>query len=229
LRIGREGAGRGVIVRRAGLALAALLLASVPVRPAAACSMAAGYKVPTNLDLATTADTIVIARVDGERKGAEVYDGVVLATPETLLKGSALPPRIELPGAYLITDPDMVVRSAPRELRRPNPGALVGGCVRYTFLPDTRLLLFLKRDESGTLVPYRSSFSRDAEDVAGPDALWAKAVREYVAIAALPEGERPKAMRSRIATLNATGDVDDAALAADLVIELSGRRLPPVD
>ncbi|KQN40758.1 hypothetical protein ASG37_02985 [Sphingomonas sp. Leaf407] len=218
-----------MIAMRAGITMAALLLAAVPVRPAAACSMMRGYKVPTNLELAATADTIVIAQVDSERKGKDAFGGVVLATPLALLKGSALPPRIEIDGAHLSDSPDMVFRNDPRELRRPNPGALIGGCVRYIFPTDARLLLFLKRDDAGKLVPYRSSFSRDAEDVTGPDALWAKAVREYVAIAALPKPKQRKAMEARVATLNATGDVDDAAIAADLKVELSHRRLPPFD
>ncbi len=218
-----------MILLRTGTAAAALLLAAVPVAPAAACSMARGYKVPTNLELAVAADTIVIARVDGERKAKDVFDGTVLATPVALLKGAALPPRIELRGAYLSDGPDMVFRSDPRELRRPNPGALIGGCVRYIFPRDARLLLFLKRDETGRLVPYRASFSRDAEDVTGPDALWAKAVREYVAIAAVPKGGQRTAMRARIAALRARGTADDTAIADDMDIELSNRRLPPAD
>ncbi len=178
---------------------------------------------PTNLELAAVADTIVIAQVDGERKGKDIFDTSVLATPVTLLKGSTLPPRIELSSSYL-SDGEMMFRSDPRELRRPNPGALIGGCVRYIFPSDARLLLFLKRDDTGKLVPYRASFSRDAEDVGGTDALWVKAVREYVAIARLPVAERPGAMRRRIAGLRMAGGADADAIAADMAIELSGKR-----
>ncbi|MEP9401142.1 hypothetical protein [Sphingomonas sp. VNH70] len=206
---------------RTGIVVA-LLLAAVPVGPAVACSVRSGYKVPTALDLAATADAIVIARIDGERKGPGEYDGTVLATPVAVLKGSTAPRRIELPDAFLAKGGEGAERSDPRELRAPHPGALIGGCVRYRFPRGTRVLLFLKRDAGGHLVPYRSAFARDAEDVDGPDSLWAKTVREYVAIAA--SRARAPAMRQRIAALRARGGADDIAIASDMATELSRSR-----
>lgn len=185
--------------------------------------------MPTNLDLAAEAETIVVARVDGERTAADPFDGSVLATPVALLKGTVLPPRITITEAGLSDDPRMVYRSAPRELRAPNEGALIGGCVRYVFAKGMQLVLFLHRDATGALVPFRSPFARDAEDVAGPDALWAKAVREYGRIGALPRRERRAALTARMAQLRATGNADDSAIAADMAVELSGERTPSAD
>ena len=211
----------------------AFLLAAVlmPIGQSAhACSMVPGYKVPTSLELAAAAETIVVAKVVGERQGEKSYNGTVLLRPVALLKGSALPPSVDITGASLSRDPRMVIASNARELRRANPGALIGGCVRYTFLPDATLLLFLKRDEAGNLVPYRSSFSRDAEDVVNEDSLWSKVVREYAAISTLPRKEWKAELKRRIALWEAkVGDPDATAIATDLKIELSGKRLPPYD
>jgi hypothetical protein len=196
---------------------------------AQACSMVSGYKVPTNLELAAAADTIVIARVVGERKSEKKYDGVVLLEPIALLKGAVLPKSVEIERAYLSTDPRMVIASNPRELRHPNPGALIGGCVRYTFLPNARLLLFLHRDEKGKLVPYRSAFSRDAEDVPDDMSLWESAVREYATISLLPKRDRKAALLRRASQLEALGGDDALAIAHDLRVEAAGKRLPPYD
>lgn len=192
--------------------------------------MASGYKVPTNLELAVRADTIVIATVDGERAGKDVFDSVVFATPTTLLKGEELPPRIALKGtSYGSTHGFRPHRSDRRQLREPNPDALIGGCVRYFVDPGMHLVLFLTRDEKGELTPYRSSFSRDAEDVDGPDGLWVKAVREYAAISTAPKREWRPRLLARAAALRALGDADSLAIAADMDVERKGRRLPPTD
>ena len=216
------------------LRAAAVLFAAGAVGPTAAgaCSMAAGYRVPTNLELAARAETIVVATITGERKGKEPWDGAVLTRPVTLLKGPKLPEKVELGGAYLAADERsrrMVAPSDPRELRAPNPGAMIGGCVRYIFAPGMRLVLFLERGKGGRLVPIRSSFSRDAEDVSGQDALWVKAVREYAGIGAAPRAEWPARLRARAAALRAAGDADSMAIAADMVVELSGERRAPYD
>jgi hypothetical protein len=218
-------------VRR--IVVAALGLSAVSIaNPSSACSMAPGYKVPTNLELAATADTIVISVVESAQAG-EGWSGVLFTKPITLIKGTALPAVVEVSGATIANNPRMsrmVVASAPRELRAPNPGAMIGGCVRYIFSKGMKLVLFLKRDESGKLVPIRSSFSRDAEDVVNENALWVKAVREYAAISLAPKREWKNELRKRIATLRASvGDDDAQAISDDMSIELSGKRRPSYD
>ncbi len=216
--------------------LVAAALAFAPILTAEssnACSMAPGYKVPTNLELAAAADTIVISVIDGERVGEDRWSGVLLTKPVTLLKGASLPSLVEVTGATIADDPRMnrmVVPSAPRELRAPNPGAMIGGCVRYIFSKGMKLVLFLKRDETGKLVPFRSSFSRDAEDVVDENALWVKAVREYAAISLTSRARWKDELRNRITALRATvDDADSQAVADDMAIELSGKRRPPYD
>jgi hypothetical protein len=217
-----------------GLAAGFLAVAAVSTAtPSNACSMMPGYKVPTNLELAAAADTIVVTVVTGERAGSDRWSGTLLTHPITLLKGASLPDLVEVTGATIANDPNMarmVVPSAPRELRAPNPGAMIGGCVRYIFSKGMKLVLFLKRDEAGKLIPFRSSFSRDAEDVVDENALWVKAVREYAAISLTPKSQWKSELRKRTVALGATAsDVDAQAIAKDMEIELSGKRRPAYD
>jgi len=215
-------------MKRIRLALAAMAAANAV--PAIACSMAPGYRVPTNLELAAVAEVIVVAAVESERPGKGSWDGAVIARPTTLIKGDALPETVEIMGAMLDDGSRMRARySDPRELRAPNPDAMMGGCVRYIFARGMKLVLFLKRDERGVLRPYRSSFSRDAEDVPADDALWVKAVREYAMISEAATRERKTKLKQRISELRALGDADSAAIAEDMMVELKGKRLPPYD
>lgn len=214
------------MAKRAAVAAISLAVAT----PSFACSMASGYRVPTNLELAAAADTIVVATVENARSGDWVSDGVVMTRPTLLLKGEKLPPTVEIEGAILDNDfPRPATRSRQAELRKPNPDAMIGGCVRYVFAKDMKLVLFLKRDDQGRLAPYRSSFSRDAEDVQSDDALWVKAAREYGVISLRPRTEWKPLLKQRIAELTAAGDPESLAIARDMKVELSGKRTPPVD
>lgn len=214
---------------RAGFAAIAAAMLAAPL-PGWACSMVPGYRVPTNLELAMAAEVIVVATVDGERSAGDGRIGKVIARPTLLIKGSSLPAVVEIDNTALDDKlPRRAARSDPRELREPNPDALAGGCVRYVFTRGMKLVLFLKRDSKGVLQPYRSSFSRDSEDVPSDDALWVKAVREYVEISKLSKAGRKAGLKRRAAELRATGDADSVAIANDMAIELTGKRLPPTD
>lgn len=221
------------------IALAATAVLAVPLlaaAPAAACSVVSSYRVPTNLELVERADTIVLATVErddptptnGQDMPPSMRMGLIVR-PTVLLKGPALPGELRL-RAYLSDDPRMVVASNPRELLNPNPGALIGGCTRYTFRQGMQLVLFLERDPQGQLQMASYPFARSAEDVPSPDAPWVKAVRLYVEIAALPEGQRRAALTARRDALRAqTADPDAALLAEDVDRQLSRRRIPPYD
>ncbi|MFD1036265.1 hypothetical protein ACFQ15_16640 [Sphingomonas hankookensis] len=202
-----------------------LLLGSAWAGPALACSVSPKYRPPTTLDLAARADAIVIAEVDGERRSpTPEWGGDVLATTRMILHGAIAPRRIAIPESIITQDRTILFRSAPRELREPNEGALIGGCVRYTFARGMKLVLFLSRDQRGKWMLVRGPFARDAEDVSGLNALWVKAVREYTTIAKLPERRRSVAMRQRIRALRATGTTDEVVIAADMQAELKVRR-----
>ena len=66
--------------------------------------------------------------------------------------------------------------------------------------------------------------------MAGEDALWVKAVKEYAAISLLPAELRKAQLRKRIVALQAeTDDPDSLAIAADMQVELEGSRRPAYD
>ena len=211
----------------AALALAAAGWAS----PAAACSVVSGYKVPTALELAGEADTIVLGTVESEvSHGDSIFENEVRVRPTHLIKGAALPGIVSLRGYLWDGGRDRPARSDPRELHAPNPDALSGGCNRYYFEKGMSLLLFLVRDEKGALVPTLPPFARAAEDVPSPDAPWVKAVRLYAEVANLPKPARRAALIARRDALRAaTGDPDSALIAADVDRQLRKKRIPPFD
>jgi len=208
-----------------GLALAPILAAA----PAVACSAVVGYRVPTNLELTERADLILLGTAAGDTPRTDGDPlGQVIVRPVELLKGDGLPAEIRIPG-YLSEDPRFVA-SDPRDLYNPNPGALAGACVRYIFRRGMLLLLFLERGDDGQLYLVGAPFARSAEDVPSADAPWAKAVRLYVEIAALPQAQRRAALIARRDALRArTDDPDAALLADDIDRQLDRRRIPPRD
>jgi hypothetical protein len=216
-------------------AAAAALLLAAPTQ-AHACSVAGSYRVPTNLELVERADTIVLATVERDdpapTNGMDLPPSMrmgLIVRPTALLKGASLPGELRL-RARLSDDPREVVASDPRDLLNPNPGALTGACTRYMFRQGMQLVLFLAPDQGGRLQLAGHPFARSAEDVPSPDAAWVKAVRLYVEIAALPEGQRRAALLARRDALRAqTGDPDAALLADDIDRQLLGRRGPSRD
>jgi hypothetical protein len=179
--------------------------------PAAACSVAAGYAPPTNLELAANADAIVLG---------EVVDGTATAGPESLvtvrpvaaikglLPGQEFPLRGMALGAGEASD--------PLELAEPNPEALAGACIRRTFPRGATVLFFLDRAD-GEWVPAGGPFSRWAEDVAGEDAPWVQLARFYARIAPLGEDQRVALLEAEREALSArTDDPAAQAMAADL-------------
>ncbi|OYX17024.1 MAG: hypothetical protein B7Z07_01030 [Sphingomonadales bacterium 32-67-7] len=205
------------------LLLALALFAS----PAAyACSVAPGYRVPTTLELVEQADLVVVAQAwaappsDGGEREVEFWS--LVALKGSLSDGE--PILVRGPG-MLATHAQPATPSDPTELVRANPEAYVGGCTRFTFHPKKWVVLFLKREGDGyRVISY--PFARTAEDTALPDSRWLKAVREYIAIAALPPAARRARMQVRRDLLKARGDADSLAIAADIARELAGPRKP---
>ncbi len=217
----------------AAAAFALPLLAAAP--PAAACSVVDSYRVPTNLELTAQADMILLGTIERRAGPSPIRApsrAMIVVRPTLLLKGAALPAEVRING-YLSDDPRDVVASDPRDLLYPNPGAMMGGCVRYIFRRGMQVVLFLERDMrdgEGRLRLAGSPFARSAEDVPSPDAPWVKAVRLYAEIAALPEGQRRAALIARRDALRTrTDDPDSALLAEDIDRQLNRRRGPSRD
>lgn len=215
--------------------LIALTLLAAPA--AHACSVAPGYRVPTTLELVAQADAIIVAQPFDHRATAEGAPEIVFASL-VILKGApgreVKDDRIVAYAPGILSVEEQPARpSDPRALVRAHPEAYEGGCVRTTFHPKQWVVLFLKREgDDYRVISY--PFARTAEDTALPDSRWLKAVREYIAIAALPPAARRARMEVRRDLLKARGDADSLAIAADIARELAGPRnplrepLPPV-
>ena len=190
------------------LAAAAAALAAVP---AAACSVVAGYRAPSNLELAAAADAIVLAQVvDGS--AAPGPDSQVTVRPLAAIKGLLPGQDFPLRGMTLGT----VAPSDPLELAAPHPEALAGACIRRTFARGATVLLFLDRRE-GEWVPAGGPFTRWAEDVANADAPWIQLAQFYARVAPLDEGQRIALLEAERDALRARADDPAAqAIAADL-------------
>lgn len=211
--------------RTLATALAGILLAAA--QPAAACSVARDYRVPTNLELAERADAIMLAVVED---GPTDLDGMNGPEPRlavrliATLKGGPLPERMLLSG--MIAPERFAVPSNPNELEQAHPLAYIGGCVRYMFVRGSTVLFFLQQRE-GRLGPVGYPFARDAEDVPSENSRWVQAVRFYVEVAALPLPERRAALLARQAALRArTNDADAQAIADDIDRQLRGPNRP---
>lgn len=213
-------------MRALPLLLAAVLLAA-PLR-VFACSVAPGYRVPTNLELVERADLILLGTVaDGDVAPGSTPQQMIAVEPVEALKGAMPSGPIALP-AMIASDADMQL-SNPYELQDAHPQSLAGACVRYVFPRGSRVLFFLDR-EDGVWREAGGPFSRWAEDVLTDDAPWLQAVRFYLEVAKLPEEDRPAALAARRDELGALGDDPVAQLlAADIDRQLAGPNPPRRD
>lgn len=199
-------------LRSLALSLAALAAASLAL-PAAACTVAPGYRPPTNLELAAEADMILIGRVAA---GASA-DALPVIEPVETLKGLLPGQPFPLPGMV----DEAVLPSDPQELEKPHPDALSGACRRHLFAPGATVLFFLDRQE-GEWVPAGGPFARWAEDVS-PDAPWLQLARLYIRAAALPQEDQRTLLTDEYEALEARGE---EPLAQRLMADV-GRALTP--
>lgn len=200
--------------------LAALMLAAAPL-PAFACSVAPGYRVPSNIELVERADTILLGIIEDGDSEPDSSEGMAIQVqPVEALKGELPAATIVLP-AMISSDSELVL-SNPYELKDAHPQSLAGACYRYAFPRGSRVLFFLD-DRDGSWHPAGGAFSRWAEEVLTDDAPWLQLVRFYIEIAGLPEVERARALAARRAEWRARGDDPVAQLlAADIDRQLAG-------
>lgn len=212
---------------RSLLPLAALALLAAPL-PALACSVAPGYRVPTNMELVERADLILLGTVTpGDFAPDSTSEQMIAVEPVEALKGAMPSVPIALP-AMIATGAAMQL-SNPYELREAHPQSFAGACVRYVFPAGSRILFFLDR-ENGEWREAGGPFSRWAEDVLTDDAPWLQAVRFYIEVAKLPEEDRIAALAARRDELGALGDDPVAQLiAADIQRQIDGPNAPLKD
>src|SRR5690606_20189655 len=103
--------------------------------PAQACTVEAGYRAPTNLELAAHADAIVLGQVTGS--GVVLPESTISVRPLAAIKGLLPGQDFKLAGMSVAAD---VPPSDPQELEAPHPDALAGACIRRRFAPGATVL-----------------------------------------------------------------------------------------
>lgn len=204
---------------RAAVAALALALGCAAL-PAAACSPAPGYRMPSNLELVAEADAILLGKVvAGELDpDGDPFASTITIRPLAAIKGPLPEGDVTLAGMMLSRDagPEFAMLSNPTEFARAHPVSYLGGCIRYVFPLGTTALFFLERRD-GAWAPADGVFVRWAEDVTGPDAPWVELVRLYLAALDRPEAERSAWLEARREELRARSDDPIAQLmAADI-------------
>jgi hypothetical protein len=208
--------------------LSAVLLALAPL-PALACQPSPDYRMPTNLELAGHAETIVLAHVTGQHVDERGRPTAVVITPITAIKGELPQGDIALAGMSL-ADGAAAVASRPFEFERPHPDAYSGACIRTQFPLGATALFFLRIDHEGHWSPAGTAFSRWAEDVEGEDAPWVQLARLYTVAAGLPAEDRvPFLEGEREALLARTDEPLAQLLADDIARQIAGPVAPPPD
>lgn len=206
--------------------LAAAVLVAAPL-PAAACSVAADYRIPTNLELVESADLILLATVDSGTVMDAIDDPNAMRidiTPVASIKGDIAAAPTTLPIA--LAPARLAIPSHPYDLENAHPLSQIGGCIRYMVPKGSRVLFFLNRSDDGW-APAGEPFSRWAEDVLTDDAPWLQIVRLYAEAAALPADDRAPYLTARRDEYGARRDDPVAQLiAADIARQLAGPNPP---
>ncbi|MFC4254143.1 hypothetical protein GRI97_01820 [Altererythrobacter xixiisoli] len=204
-----------------------LLLAA----PAAAwaCSPAPGYAVPTNLELAGQADTILLAQVTGSTGDPDDPSAAgITIHPIAAIEGSLPDGDISLSGMHLTREsgaPGLL--SNPYDFTEAHPSAFSGACIRREFPAGTTVLFFLNLPTNGAWQPAGGPFSRWAEDVPAPDAPWVRLAETYARAARLPDEQRvPMLEAARDALLSQEDDPVAQLMAADITRQLAGPNKP---
>jgi hypothetical protein len=206
----------------------ALVLAAVPAA-AFACSPAPGYSVPTNLELARTADLVLLGEVVGGTAGValEPQAAKIEVRPLSALKGLMPTGNLVMPGMYLAgPGDDAGGTSDPLAFGDAHPSAYSGACIRRIFPPGARVLFFLERVD-GEWAPAGGPFSRWAEDVESEAAPWVQLASFYIEAARLAEAERNALLEEQREALSVHQDRPEAlAMAADIERSLAGPAPP---
>ena len=202
-------------MKRLFLLATAAALALAPAA-ASACSPAPGYRVPSNLELVSAAETIVLAKVVGGTAPSNDPAAVsITIRPLEAIKGDMPQGDIMLVGPGLATIGGFQL-SNPFEFREAHPNAYSGACNRYLFPLGTTALFFLRTDHEGMWAAATGgAFTRWAEDVPDAQAPWVQLVRLYTVAASLPEADRGPFLEDEREALLARAGEPLAQLMAD--------------
>lgn len=202
------------------------LVAFTLATPAIACSVAPGYRTPTNLELAADAELILLGRVVDEAAGVKPWHTSLRVMSLEAVKGELPEGEVWIAGAGLLHagDRHRVTLSNPYELAEAHPESFSGACIRRAFPRGTTALFFLERAPDGEgWRPSGGPFSRWAEDVLDEQAPWLMLTQLYVDVAAAPESERKAMLEAEHGELATMMDDPVARLiAADIARQIEG-------
>jgi hypothetical protein len=215
------------------LASALAFVLAAGAAPALACTPAPGYAVPTNLELAQTADLVLLGEVAGGSSGAalEPQASRIEVRPIAALKGLTPTGNLVLTGMQLARPGDRTAAatSDPLAFGDAHPAAYTGACIRRVFPAGARVLFFLERVD-GEWAPAGGPFSRWAEDVESDTAPWVQLASFYIEAARLPEAERNALLAEQQEALAVHQDRPEAvAMATDIERSLSGPNPPLIE
>jgi hypothetical protein len=192
-----------------GLLFAAIAL---PSSDSSACSVVTGYLPPSNYELVTTTDRIVLAQATGYaptcRTAFDVVESIKGDDDATPLVLEGCSQREEGEARMAETLPPLIETSF--QYARNNGGS----CVAGTFEQGATYLLFLARHE-GRWVLRGVPFTRVAEQVSGSDSPWVRAVQQYAQIDALDDYDAEQRALRALAGSSANPAISPP-LAADL-------------
>jgi hypothetical protein len=199
--------------RLAGLLI--VLAAALLGTPAAACSMAEGYRIPSNFELVRQAELIVLARVVSGATDLDSRDTWVTLEPVRVLKGSLPAEPLRVLGVISLNG--QPVPSMPTPLGPSHFSAGMGACIRLLYPQGGLVLALFERTPEG-LRPMWAAWARLAEDVEGPEGIWVRAAETYIAVQqSVADGDLRAAAERRMAALRAqAGDLAAEAIAEDL-------------
>jgi hypothetical protein len=185
--------------------------------PALACSVATGYRIPTNFELVREADVIVLATVvDGPATfegGAAGPEASVRLQPLRVLKGSVGGEALNVMGTIGWNRKEVAPIITPLSEAHFSVG--IGGCVRMFYSKRDVVVAMFRRTERG-LQQLGNPWAREIENVTGPDDIWVHAVERYVAVQAGDARSLDERVRAMKAGLVAERTIESQAVAADI-------------
>jgi hypothetical protein len=199
------------------------------VPPAEACSVVAGYKIPTNFELVKEASVIVLARVKevgamDDKTSPFDHPSVTLELVR-FLKGSAPAAQLRLIG----WSAPLSLAGVPTAttLSQSHWSTGIGGCIRQFYSPGELVVAMFHSDpeakkRSGLdLVQVFKPFARAVETVDRPDDIWVHAVERYVALQSGPSTGEKGRIQQEIDRLQAAPGAEAQAIADDLRYNLT--------
>lgn len=184
--------------------------------PALACTVAQGYRVPTNFELIERADLVVLARVESQTSPdpAEWFKPNVWLSPIRAIKGAL--PRTPLGLRGTVTNRGVPVLPQPTALDQVHASTMWGACIRQVYAKDTLVIATFVKGKDGGYIQIAAPFSRAVEDVESENGLWVRTATLYATMQGRP-GERAAVIKAEVTRLEGlAGDPEAAAIAADL-------------